>query len=409
MANKYWEPKALSAAQVGTITITYDAATTYTLTVGGVDLVSEVGVTDATTTATNMITAWNLLTHPYASGITAGSAAAVITFTADVAEVPFTVSGSVAGGTGTIGSYTATTAATGPHTLDNPINWSGEAVPANSDVIYFKDSAIVVAWGLAGLTTTGHTLIVEQTYTGKIGLDRAGVATSADGQTTDTGAPEYRATYMQIECAVLDIGVHDGTGDPGGSGRLKIDNDRAAASETTVHRTGAAGSEIGKPPVQLLAANASANVNVRSGLVGIGVSAPGETSTVGNVNIQRGGVFLGDGVTVTNITQHEGSSVVNIGAATLTKLLVHGGTITVNGDQAITTIEVTGGAVICNTTGTITTVTHQGGEIDYTQSPAARTVTTHQLYRGATVRTDDDVVTITNLLEPDGPSVISVS
>jgi hypothetical protein len=409
MANKYWEPKAAAVAQVSTVQVTaFDAATTYTLTVNGVAIAETIGVTNAAGTASALQAAWEASTHPYKTGVTATVATDTVTLTG-VAEVPFTATSSVASGAGTIGSVTEATAPTGPHTLDDALNWNAEALPSNSDVIYFRDSAVSAAWGLAGLSTTGHTVNVEASYTGKIGLNRAGIATSADGQTVDTSAQEYRQAYMQIDMSRLEIGGHDGTGNPGGSQRLMIDNDRAGASQTVVHRTNPTGSESGKPPVRLLMAHASANVEIRAGNAGIAIDAPGETSTIGAVVVGGGGVFIGDGATVTSITHHEGASRANISAATITSITVHGGSLVINGDQIVTTLEVTGGRAESNITGTMATCTHKGGIVDFSVGKEARTVTTHQLYRGARLRTNDDIVTITNLLEPDGPSEISVS
>jgi hypothetical protein len=410
MATKYWEPKAIAVAQVDTVQVSgFDATTTYILTVNGVDLVSELGDTDANTTATNIAAAWEASAHPYATGITATAATDTVTLTADVAEVPFTVSSSVSGGAGTIGAVTSSTAPTGPHTLDEADNWDAETLPANDDTIVFRDSDVNVAWGLDGLSTTGHTTKVEQSYTGRIGLDWRGVATSADGATTDTNAPEYRPIYMTLDCSRIEIGDHQGIGNPGGSQRCLIDNDRASASQTVIYRTNNNGSENGKPPIRLKFANASADIDVRSGVCGVAIDIPGETSTIGDVIVRAGQVILGEGVTVTNWTQHGGNNHINLGAATLTQALVHGGTLVIDGDQAVTTLKVTGGTAVSNTTGTITTATHEGGTIDYSVSGEARTVSTHQLFRDATLKTDDDVVTITNLLEPDGPSTISVS
>jgi Rieske Fe-S protein len=376
--------------------------------VNGVTIASAAGGGDADGAAAALRAAWEASAHPYAEGITATVSTDTVTLTG-TAEIPFTATSSASGGSGTIGSVTVTTAATGPHTLDEAENWNGEALPSNDDILYFRDSSIDVAWGLAGLSTSGHTVFIEASYTGNIGLNRAGVATTADGQTVNTGAPEYRALYLQLDIARLEIGGHDGVGNPGGSQRLMIDNDRASGSQTVIHRTSPTNAEQGKPPVRLLMAHASAHVEHRDGQFGIGVDEPGETSTIGNLVSKGGGFYLGDGVTVTNITVHEGSSRANLRAATLTKALVHGGNLVLDGDQAVTTLEVTGGRAESNTTGTITTCTHKGGTVDYSVGGEARIVTTHQLYRGATLKTNDDVVTITNLLEPDGPSTIVVS
>lgn len=409
MADKYWDPKAIAVAQVSTVQVTaFDAATTYVLTVNGVDLVSEAGDTDANTTAGNIQAAWEASTHPYTTGITATVATDTVTLTG-TAEVPFTVTSSATGGTGTIGAVSTTTSATGPHTISDATNWDAETLPSNNDALIFRNSDVNACWGLDQLATTGHTLRVEQTYTGSIGLNSIAVATSADGATTDTAAPEYRALYFQLDCARIEIGENPGIGNPGGSQRVMIDNDRAGASQTVIYDTNVNGSEAGKPPIRLKYADASADIDVRNGVAGIAVDVPGETSTVGDVVVHAGQLVVGDGVTLTNWAQYGGTNRLDIGVATLTLAFVAGGQLTIDGDQAIATLKTIGGETICNTTGTVTTATHDGGTINYARSSEARTVTTHQLFRGATLITDDDYVTITNLLEPDGPSTISVS
>lgn len=409
MADKYWEPKQVPTAQVSTVQVTaFDVTTTYRLTVNGVIVASALGDTDEDTTATNLRAAWAASTHPYTSAAVATVATDTITLTG-VLEVPFTVTSSVNGvGAGTIGAVATPTAATGPHHLDEAVNWDAEALPSNSDVLYFRDNSNHIAWGLGGLSTTGHTLVIEQSFTGKIGL-AGGYAYSADGQTVDTAAPEYQTAYMTLDCSRIDVGELVGATNPGGSQRIMIDNDRAGASQLVVHNTGAQGSETGKPPMRYLAANASAHVEVRSGQMGIGVGIPGETPTVGNVVLTNGSANVGDGCTLTNFTQHAGASHLSLKTATVTKIQTLGGEVTVDGDQAVTTLHTKGGRTIFSATGTVTTVTHEGGEIDYSQGKEARTVTTHQLYRGAVLMTDDDVVTITNLLEPDGNATITVS
>ncbi len=410
MADKYWDPKAIPVKQLTTVTVGGTlSGETFSISVNGVTIASHTDTdTVIATTVAALVSAWNASTHVYATGITATDASPDITLEADVAEVPFTITLNTPGGSATF-TQAATRAPTGPHTWDEPLNWSGEAVPANSDVIYLRDSTSPIAWGLDGLSTTGHTVHSEASFTGAIGLDRSAFATSADGQTVDTSAAEYRQSYLQLDISRLEIGGHDGVGDPGNADRVMIDNDRAGASTTVVHSSAAVASEDGKPPIRLLFNHANADVEIRNALVGIAIDEPGETSTCGDIVVNNGGLFTGDGFQATNITHHGGDSRVNLGAAALTKALVHGGDLRINGDQAITTLEVTGGRCESNTTGTITTCEHKGGTVDYSVGREARTVTTHQLHDGAELLTNDDIVTITNLLEPDGPSRISVS
>lgn len=89
MATKRWRGTATAVKQVSTTTITvFDAATTYTVTIGGV-AVNQVGTTDANTTATNLKNALAASTHPYFTAIVWTSATNVVTATAVTAGVPF--------------------------------------------------------------------------------------------------------------------------------------------------------------------------------------------------------------------------------------------------------------------------------------------------------------------------------
>jgi hypothetical protein len=86
-------------ATVGTITIgSYDAATTYTLSVEGNVIASSIAAGSATLAATALKNDWNASAHSAADGITASSSSAVITMSDAANIVP-----AASGGTGTIG------------------------------------------------------------------------------------------------------------------------------------------------------------------------------------------------------------------------------------------------------------------------------------------------------------------
>jgi hypothetical protein len=119
----YWKGKAPAVAQVSTVQVTgYDASTSYRLTVGGI-VIAVNGTTDANGTAAALAAAWNASTHPYCTGVTASSNTSTVTLTADTAGVPFVVTSSVSGGTGTIGSVTLGTASAGPNDFTTAANW----------------------------------------------------------------------------------------------------------------------------------------------------------------------------------------------------------------------------------------------------------------------------------------------
>ena len=420
MTTRVWEGQAPAVAQVDKIGVTaYDAATSYRLVVNSETICSASGGGSAAAVATALASGWNAATgNAYAAPITALATGSDVQFTADVAGNPFTVSGSVTGGTGTIGTATGVVSNAGPNDWGTAANWSGSTVPIAADDVVFRDSSVPVLWGLDQSAVTLASLVIEQSYTGTIGLNQRAVVTGAAGATS-TGRPEYRADYLDIGWDECRIGETIGPGAGAGSGRLKLDNPKAGASTTTVFDTGA-GIDANRPAVRLLLANASADVLVRngSGGVGIAVDDPAETSTCGDVSVsdQTGATraFVGEGVTLTSFTQDGGDNVLRA-AAGVTTVTVNGGVLAVEGSgYGITTLNARGGTVFPNSTPTggnaITTVNVEGGTVDGLGSREARTWgTVNMKDPGSTLRADDDVVTITTLNEPDGVYQLQVN
>lgn len=411
MATVYWQGAADAVAQVTTIQVTaFDAATTYTVTIGGV-AVSVAGTTDVNGTASALQAALAASTHPYFTAVTWTVSTDTVTGTAAVAGAPFVASSSVASGTGTIGAATDTTSNAGPNDWSTADNWSGGSVPVASDDVVFRDNGVNVCWGLDQSAVDLASLTIEQTYTGKIGLNRNSFSTTADGETaSDPVKPEYREDYLVIGWTTCNIGEHVGPGSPGGSTRIKLDNDKAGASTTVIHDTANTASETGLPCVRLLASNASADVFVRSatGGVGIAIDDPTETATIGDLVVsddtESSKVYIGSGTTITSWAQTGGNNILQA-AATVTSVDVDGGTLTIEGDMTVTTVNANEGTVYANhikTAGNaITTANINGGTLDGTQSGAARTWATVNLDDGTLVA-DDAVVTITTLDQPAG-------
>ncbi len=417
MATVYWEGTADAVAQVDTGSIdTVDgtpANNTFTVTIGG-ETVSVVGDTDVSTTAGNLVAALNASSNPYFSGITwSNPSSGDITATADNAGEPFTATLTETGaGTGTVTDFSNTTASSGPNDWSTAGNWSGGAVPVNSDDVIIKDSKVNILWGLDQSAVDLTSLTIEQSYTGLIGLPRKHFTTNANGSNFTETKVEYRQDYLDIGWTTADIGVMTGPGSANGSQRLKLDNDKAGASTTTIHNTAGQAKEDGLPAVRLMAANASADVYVRSapGGVGIAVDAPDETSTVGTVSVSdtssRSQVFTSNGVTMTTYQQNGGNNVVDA-AATITTVTVDGGELRTEGTQASTSVNVNGGTFIPNSTGTITTLTQTDGTVDASQSNQARTITTYNP-NGGTRIANDSYLTITTLNAPSGHATVTV-
>lgn len=412
MATVFWEGTADAVAQVSDASIdTVDgtpANNTFTITIGG-DAISQVGDTDVSTTAAALVATLNASTNPYFSGITwTNPSSGNITGTADNAGEPFVASLTVSGaGTGSVTDFSDSTASAGPNHWDTAANWSGGAVPVNSDDVIIKDSDVNILWGLSQAAVDLTSLTIESTYTGYIGLPRRVFTTNANGSNFTDTKIEYRQDYLDIGWTTGRIGITTGPDTGAGSRRLKLDNDKAGASTTTIYSTATQSADIGLSPVRLLFAHANADVYVRSGTVSIAGDAPNETTTIGELHCIDGQVFTSDGVTVTTVKVNGGGQHIIDCAATITTLEVNGGTVRTEGSQAITTITVNGGTLTCNNTGTVTTMNIDGGTVDGRSSNEARTWTTCNLDRG-TLMTDDDWLTITTFDQPAGRRTVAV-
>lgn len=418
MAKKYWLGTAPAVKQVSTVQITSvdatPANTTYTVTIGGVTI-SVSGNTDVNTTASDLQVALTASAHLYFTAVTWTVLTDTVTGTAAIAGVPFVAASSVSGGTGTIGAVTTTTASAGPTHFATAANWSGGVAPIAADDIIYADGSVNCCYDLnSSLDFASFT--VRKTYTGKIGLPLNAFTTSADGNTNDAAKTEYRDRYLICGPAVLNLGVASTIGTPTGSSRIKIDNDRGSASVCTVFGT-ASSADGNKPAVQYKAAHANADVFVRDapGGFGIAVDAPGETATVGDINVTADDtttlVEIGEGVTLTNFIQNGGTNFLKA-AATITKVEVNDGELTTEGDYTVTTLESNGGTVLCNHIKTaaaaVTTLNMEGGEVDFLGNNEARTITTLNPNKG-TIRMDNAFITVTTHNQPSGPRAMAIT
>lgn len=402
MADVYWIGSATAVAQVTTVQVTaYDAATTYTLTVGGQDI-DTAGNTDVNTTASDIATNWNASTHAYFTGVTASSATDTVTLTADTAGVPFVVTSSVTGGTGTIGSPSTTTASSGPNDWSTAANWSGGSVPVSSDSVWIDKPNAKLMWGLDQNAVSLTELHIRNNV--KIGLNSGGVATTSDGETVTTTAREYRQDYLKLGYTTCHIGEIIGPASTTLSDRIKIHNNNTAASSTIVYGTASAASETDVPAaIRFLFDDADADLFVKSAQAGVGVAVdePTETSTMGEFFVLDEGstsrCYVSQGTTITTFQQAGGINNVK-SAAAITNVIVDGGELSIGGDQVVTALEVNGnGRVFLNNRGgsnvSVTTLTQNNGEVDCTEDSRPVTVTTWNFYGGRRIL--DRHVTIT--------------
>ena len=385
MATMRWKGAAQAVAQVTTVAITaYDATTTYKLTING-KTVSTSAAGSANATAAALVTAWNASTEPELAEVTASGSTSPLTLTGDTAGIPFTVTSAVSGGTGTIGSPSTTTSATGPNHFDNADNWTGGSVPTTGDSVYIEQSSVSIKYGLAQSGVTLALLSITSSFTGDIGLP-------ALNQTGSSNYQEYRATYLAIGATALNIG--DGPGQ--GSGRLKID---LGSVQSTVNiRNTSSGSETNLEAVQLKGTHASNVVNVTKGSVAI-AGYGGDVSTVATLTVgfvsspsTDSRVRCGAGVTLTTLQMSGGEVELNSGLTTVTMTT---GTLTLNAGN-VTTLTADGGTVYYAGTGTITTANLSEATLDFSRDMRGRTVTNSNLYRGAGWNDPFGTVTKTN-------------
>lgn len=407
MATKYFLGTAPAVAQVSTCIVgTYSASTTYTITIGGIS-VSVVGSGGtAITTATALVAALNATTEPYFAAITwsnVGGTSATITATADTAGCPFIFSTLTASGTGTFtgfsngspGTMTAGTANSCPNDLGVAANYSDGAVPTTGDTLIIANHAVHIAWGLDLSAVTLALLQDDESYTGNVGLNYTGFATSADGQTINTACNEYRDVYLKISATSH---VHAST-----SQRFCINYGSNAATVNILNTASKSQeSSRGAPATRILCNHSSTVINVRSapGGVGIAFEKPNETSTLATLNISdtsgKSDVSTGRGVTVTTVTSVNGSHAISSNN-NITTMTVHGGTMTTEGTMAIAALVINGGTVNSNHTGSFTTIAGNGGTLVGTQSPTARALGTVTIKTGFVLQIDPAVCTYTAL------------
>jgi len=410
MATIYWEGQAEAVAQVHTGSIDSvdgtPANNTFTVTIGGV-AISQVGDTDVATTAAALVVLLNASTHPYFSAITwTNPSAGNIVGTADTAGVPFVAALTETGaGTGAVTDFAETTASSGPNHWGTAANWSGGAVPVNSDVVIIADSSVSICWDLDQSSVSLTSLRIDKSFLGTIGLDYSRVATNASASTTDASKPEYREDYLKIGTSRVDLGQNFSSGSPAGSGRIKIDLG-SVASQVNVFDTKSSSSDGTRQAVRFLANSSSTDFYIRQAPGGVGIAAdqPGETSTVGDVNVSQEGrsatVVIGEGTTLTNWTQSGGDAILQA-AATVTKVDVNNGILTIEGDYTITTLNHRSGRVYDNhikTGGNSVTTLNLSNDASYDMSRTneARTIATVNTDVGVSLVLNDSVTLTTN-------------
>lgn len=240
------------------------------------------------------------------------------------------------------------------------------------------NSANVTSNSVSGSNPTTNTaaiilnsLTVSQTFTGTIG----------------TAATSGTFGYWKIGAAAWRIGTPSTDGTTAiGSGRIKIDFG-SAAFVGTVLATGAS-IDPGLEPVRVKGTNSGNKLYVLGGRVGVATSLPGESATLAEVDV-TGSTAVGDlsaGVTWTNANAAAGGTLTLSSGSSGALSVSSGSTATVQGAGAVATVNAGGPTYLNNrpTSGAaVTTLNVYGtGTADFSQNPAAVTVTTVNHYKG---------------------------
>ena len=351
MATVSWLGNAVAIKDVwtGTVANTWATGDTATITINGKDLVVTIGslVTTAqvattikeafesgtfTDTTASCSPSGGGTSIPEMSELTATVSGSVVTFTADTAGVPHTISMSEStAGSGTLTGAHATTA-TGPNFWDNTDNWDTGSVPVSTDTVYI-DRPVSILYGLDqnAVTLTALTISDRFSSSAYIGLPVRNA----------TGYDEYREKYLKISATTFTSYA--------ASGRIKI-NFGSNQNTSHIYATGST-VETGRAALQILGTHASNAVNVYGGDVGIAANT-GEVSTVATIKQTGGTLTCGSGCTLTNVTNTGGTLVV--GSSTTT-LLHEAGTLVVNGGTQTALTVLSGTATITGST-TVTTL-----------------------------------------------------
>lgn len=403
MATIYWRGDAPAVSQVRNFLFagTWEVGDVITLTIGGKTVTVVVASTVVNTIVSSLVTTWNALSatlYPEFAELTASASTGNFILTADTAGKPFAVTiattetgggaadaQTIDGGASSTG--TATTASSGPNDVSTAANYSGGAIPANGDTLFFQNSNVNALYGLDALASvTLAALYIDQSYTGLVGLP----IYNADGSAEYL---EYRARYFTIGATLQYIGRGEGIG----SARLNVSN-AAVATTLDVYATGVP--ETNRTyALQWKGTEATNVVNITKGTVGIAVEVS-ETATVATLRVGYQTNVSGDatvrcgiGTTLTTIVQSGGTLTTE--SAVTTATLTDGELIHVVG--AMTALNLDKGACRYRSSGTLTTANvGSGGVLDFRQDNKSRTVTNLNLYEGSEYHDPNGTVTLTN-------------
>ena len=377
MATVYFRGDTPATSDVWTITPGGTIGTeTFTVTINGKSITYTATGGDAVADVVDgLVAAWNASTTTELTEYDATDSTTHMTLTADTAGVPGTISSSATGSATNVAANT--TAATGPNFWSEANNWSGGAVPVNSDTVILENSDVDILYGLDQSAVTLTLFDVRESYIGDIGLPQRNTA----------GYLEYRDTELQIGATNFLMS--------GGGSRTQID--LGSASNTTDIRNTGQRSDQNYPAMTVRGTSIS-QLSVYRGDVGVALLAS-ETATittldVGFIEAPDSDVVLslGSGVgTLTTFNQSGGDVYCQ---SNITTMNADGGILTLDKTATIGTYNGDGGIVYYQSTGTLTTANiGSDAVLDFSRDLGSRTVSDCHVSRDATI--NDPFKTVT--------------
>ncbi len=400
MANCTYVGNAAKVAQVITATPggTWEIGDLVVVTFG--TKIYTYAVTSATiaTWVPLFVTAWNALSaanYPEFFEITASGTTTIVltckTAGRRIAPVLTTTESDGSAADAQTLSQSTTTANSGPEDWDNAQNWSGGAVPVDTDVVYL-DGAICNVDIKYGLNQTGiqlAALYVINEWSGQLGLPERNTDGSGEYD-------EYRTTELTADITTLD--VHSS------SGRIKI-NGQAVQCAATVRATGASDDTL-LPALQWRGTHAANTLEVHAGSVGVALKAT-EAATIATLRQSGGSLVCSSGVTLTTVQKSGGTLTIESATTALTN---DSGDVTINGSGAHAAITNSGGTCFYNSSGTITAYTgNKSSAISFDGRNVVRTLTNATLNDEASLVDSNRTVTHSNAVQVFGPVGTRVS
>ncbi len=408
MATIRWRGDTPAVAQVTEVSVAGTWATndTATLTINGKDLTVTLGssvtvgdVVDALVAAVNGADLVNDESRnttgdqiPEFAEIEASDGGSTLILTGRTAGIPFALSTSESSASGTLGSPTDTTNATGPNHWNAAGNWESETIPADGDDVVIENSDVDILYGLDQTGITPASIEIRSSYLGNIGLPDV-------NESGGMNYFEYRDKSLKL-CDSADATntlITIGAGEGNGSSRLRIDTLTGQVTLNVLNTGQSAQTNV--PALLWQGTHASNEVNVTRGNVGIAV-AGGQSATVATLRVgyrenesSDSTVVCGAGVTLTNIEQTGGILTLQSDASTIDMV---GGEL-IYEEGALGTLNLDGGDVRYRSTGTLITANvGSEGNLDFRQDMRSRTVTNLNLYERFEYHDPFGTVTITN-------------